>query len=447
MKKDKIINLSHELDASQVEIESIHEKAKKANKVNRDDSTQINKLNFELQELAIKAGVSFHINDLTDTETKKKLSWDDEIFVKNNPLLLETKIEKEIHKNPQLLPSLTSLEYGIVGLAGTVAVILDFLVVKIPKDINYLGKFKQEGSGFTGWLRNLGVDEKGELNPFFKWLENTCHVPYDQSVNQNIPGFNPKSHRLLSLGHDPLFGLFFGIFDIMNGSLTSFDANGSIHVIKSYGSNLGDKVLSPFIWLGHIVSDMCTKMGVPIPGWGFLQLLQFGSFGAKERTIADISRWMYLNGYDLRHFITMSIQVAVIEIIIRGYHYLSSIKSEKMLNKPLIQGIASKELAEINSKLKLHKMLFLSHAIAASGNAIKVFTYGGNPLAINAPQWIMFVKESITMAKMMTRDKTSEKIIRNRNKIDEEWDNIAKDEQKTNFMEIDTAVYNDIFKK
>ena len=316
------------------------------------------------------------------------------------------------------------MDYAIVGIAGLVATILDFLVVKIPKDINYLGKYQQEGSNFTKWLKTFGTDKEGELSQFLKWCENTCKVSYDQSISSNIKGFNPRSHRLLSLGHDPLFGLIFGTLDILNGTMTTFDINGKLHVLKTFDMPLADKVFAPFIWLGHIVSDMCTKMGIPIPGWAFLQLIQFGSFGSDKKTIADISRWMYLNGYDIRHFVTMSFPVAVIEFIVRAYHYLSSLDNPEQLQASPYTSIATKELAQMKSNLKLRKMLLLAHAMAASGNAVKVFTYSGNPLAINLPQWIFLIKESIRMIQAVTRDTTPEKIIRNREKINNVWQEI-----------------------
>ncbi len=317
---------------------------------------------------------------------------------------------------------MSSLDYGIVGISGLIAFLIDLLIVKIPKDINYLGKYQQEGSNFTEWLRTLGVDKEGKLNPFIKWCEDTRKVSYDQSINPNIQGFNPRSHRLLSLAHDPLFGIIFGTLDILNGSMTAFDINGNIQILKTFDLPLEDKVFAPFIWLGHIVSDMCTKMGVPIPGWAFLQVMQFGSFGSNNKNLADISRWMYVNGYDLRHFVTMSIPVAIIEIILRGYHYLSYLDSPEQIQCSLHTCIASRELAQIKSNLKLHKMLFLDHAIAASGNAIKIFAYSGNPLAINLPQWLVFLKESVKMVQAVTRDKTPEKIVRNRDKINREWE-------------------------
>jgi hypothetical protein len=328
-----------------------------------------------------------------------------------------------------------------------VASLLDFLIVSIPKDINYLGKYQQKGSNFTGWLRTLGVDKDGKLNPFLKWCENVCKVPYDQSINPSIQGFNPRSHRLFSLSHDPLFGLIFGTLDILNGSMTTFDAKGNIQIVKTFDVTFTDKVFAPLLWLGHIISDMCTKMGVPIPGWAFLQLLQFGSLGANNKTIADISRWMYLNGYDLRHFCTMSIPVAVIEIVVRSYHYLSSLETPEQLEYSLHSSIASKEFAQIQSNLKLHKMLFLSHAIAASGNALKVFTYSGNPLAINLPQWLLFFKESVKIVQAITRDKTPEKIMRNRKKINREWEEIKNISiVGIDILKVDSTIYFNYFK-
>lgn len=416
----------------------------------KQESEELTQLRSEIMNLAKMMGVS--VEDILGTPNQKpyyesrQLQWDDEFYLSNNPLILEAKVKEEVFRNPEILPALSDIDYAIVGISGMVASLLDFLVVSIPKDINYLGKYQQKGSNFTGWLRTLGVDKDGNLNPFLKWCENVCKVPYDQSINSSIQGFNPRSHGLFSLGHDPLFGLIFGTLDILNGSMTAFDANGNLQIVKTFDVTSNDKVFAPLLWLGHIISDMCTKMGVPIPGWAFLQLLQFGSFGANNKTIADISRWMYLNGYDLRHFFTMSIPVAVIEIVVRGYHYLSSLKTPEQLEYSLHSSIASKELAEIQSNLKLHKMLFLSHAIAASGNALKVFTYSGNPLAINLPQWLLFLNESVKIVQLITRDKTPEKILRNRNKINKEWEEIKNISiEKIDILKADSTIYFNYF--
>lgn len=206
--------------------------------------------------------------------------------------------------------------------------------------------------------------------------------------------------------------------------MTAFDINGKLHILETFDIPLSDKAFSPLIWLGHIVSDICTQMGVPIPGWAFLQLMQFGSIGSNDKTVADISRWMYVNGYDLTHLVTMSVPTSIIELIVRSYHYLSLLESPEHLSNLVNSSIAVKEITQIKSNLKLHKMLFLAHAVAASGNALKVFSYAGNPLAINLTQWSALIKESVVIIKMINRDKTPEKIVSNRSKINAKWKEI-----------------------
>ncbi|MDM3849333.1 MAG: hypothetical protein PT119_04970 [Aphanizomenon gracile PMC627.10] len=426
----RILNWDNEFLEMSQRIRDIHSSFATINQTQKQETEKLTQLQNDVINLAKDIGVSEDIirnildNNLQPSKSQRQLIWEDEIFLNNNFLIIEDRVKEEVFRNPEILPPLSNLDYAIVSISGLVATILDFLVVKIPKDINYLGKYKQEGSNFTQWLKTLGFDQEGELNPFLKWCEDTCKVSYDQSINQNIKGFNPKTHRLLSLGHDPLFGLIFGTLDIINGNMTAFDINGNLHILKTFDMSLEDKAFAPLIWLGHIISDMSTKMGVPIPGWAFLQLMQFGFYGSDTKTIADISRWMYLNGYDLRHFITMSVPVTVIEIIVRGYHYLSCLDSAEQLQYSLHTSIANREMYQIQSNLKLHKMLFLAHAISASGNALRIFTYAGNPLAINLPQWLFFAKESLTILQAVTRDTTPEKIVRNRDKINDAWDKI-----------------------
>lgn len=143
----------------------------------------------------------------------------------------------------------------------------------------------------------------------------------------------------------------------------------------------------------------------------------------------------------------MSIPVAVIEIIIRAYHYLSCLNNREV-ESSISLSLMSKELAQIESNLKLHKMLFFSHSIAASGNALKVFAYSGNPLAINAEQWIFFIKESIKMTKAISRDKIPEKIVRNRKIIDDAWKSITDIKiGQFEFLKQDSTIYHEIYRK
>lgn len=159
-------------------------------------------------------------------------------------------------------------------------------------------------------------------------------------------------------------------------------------------------------------------MGVPAPGWGFTQLLQFGEFGEKDRTLAELSRYMYLEGYDLRHFISMRTVPGIVEFCTRIYYKLTAEK-----NDPFTLSY-SKDLKDIHSKVRLQRLLFTAHTIAMSGNALKLVAYQGNPLAFNYPQLMAFTKQSIQMSQVISREKTAEKIIRNREKINQEWKDI-----------------------
>lgn len=62
--------------------------------------------------------------------------------------------------------------------------------------------------------------------------------------------------------------------------------------------------------------------------------------------------------------------------------------------------------------------------MAVSGNIGKIMMYHGNPLAFNFSEWLVFAKQSVQRLLIQSRDATGEKIVRNRNRIDEEWKNI-----------------------
>lgn len=415
----KIIDFDDELRREKETIYKLGQELKPMKEEIDADSVEIKKIKEELAMLSEKLKIEL---PTLNREEKKSSGWDNQFFLNEDWIGLDKKIKDEVFRQPKLLPDLDKTDWIIVGIAGAIATILDFLVVRIPKDMNYLRQYEQKGSGFTEWLKGFGIDDEGNLSPFLKWCEDRCKVPYDQSVIKEA-GVYPRNHRLRSLGHDPLFGLIFGIFDIWNGSIIYFDKNGILQVAKTFQTGVGDKIFAPFLWLGHLISDACTKQGLPIPGWGFLQILRFGSFGSKDRTIAEISEWMYLKGYDLRHFITMSIVPATIEIIVRAYHILYQLQDKNSVFNPG-ELKADKEIKLIQYNLKLHKMLLLAHGFAASGNAFKVWAYQGNPTAINISQWMMLIKESIIMLTAVNRNTTSDKLIRNRKKINITWDEL-----------------------
>ena len=125
----------------------------------------------------------------------------------------------------------------------------------------------QEGSPLTGLFRNIGIDENGKASKWVETLEKWFKVGYDKSIDPNVLGLNPRSHRLHSLAHDPsLLGLVFAIKDTITGTFTCIDRNGCFIVEKIADTDFAKLLTVPILWLGHLLSDVFTKMGIPIPG-------------------------------------------------------------------------------------------------------------------------------------------------------------------------------------
>lgn len=313
------------------------------------------------------------------------------------------------------------IDYLVSAISGGLAIIVDVFLVKIPTDTMIVrngNRIFQEGSSLTDMLRSIGRNKDGQALQWVTTLEKWFKVPYDKSVDPDILGLNPKTHRLHSLAHDPsLLGLLWAIKDIVTGTFSSIDRNGCLVVEKVIETDYLRLFTAPILWLGHLISDIFTKMGIPIPGWSYLQLLQFGNLGEKQRTISEVARYMYLEGYDLRHLVSMSTTNAVIEIVVRLYYFLVCKKKPKEFTLN-----AEKEYVEIKNKIKLHNMLSISYAVASCGNIAKICAYQGNPNAFNLPLWLGMIKEAICQVSIQTRStKCYEKVIENRHIIDENF--------------------------
>ena len=419
MNKNNIFtNLDRKFEKIQSDITEVQVDRNTLIKSLNADSNELKKLEDDLSILLQKVGLQ-----PSSSNSLEKENYDSSLDNEVNDLFFNyyqdiDSLESKILSNHKTLPSLDALDISIIGITGAIATIIDILIVSIPKDMNYLSKFEQGGSDITQWLKSLGINKDGKLNAFFQYLENNAKVPFDQSINNgNLNNFYPGNHRMLNVSHDPIFGLIFGLIDMINGQMTVIDGKGLVHIVKTKDMSLEELMIAPLIWVSHIISDICTKQGIPVPGSAFTQFLQFGSFGDKNRNIADISRWMYQNGYDLRHFITMAIVPASIEIIIRLYHNIKIQDIEENCPKLLLDI----ELKAMNNELKLQKMLFMTHLVALGGNGLKVFSMAGNPMAINIVEWSVLLKKSITIFKAIKRDKTVEKIQYNREFINNNW--------------------------
>ena len=252
-------------------------------------------------------------------------------------------------------------------------------------------------------------------------------VPFDAQDNRNteirVEGLSAYYHRLLELGHDPVLGYIVGVYDIMNGSMTTIDKNGRV-ITQSLEVYQERKETNIFHALAkqtaHLKSDVTTSMGLPAPLMGLFNLLQFGSIGEEEQTIAEIVQGMYYKGYDFIHFCAMSIPVMLIEVIVRILYAIKRIK----------EGNSVKESIPISTNHeknpKLATMLYIAHSGATAVNLGKIL-FTGNPLAINYPQWLAFGKYTYKQLKWVLVEKPIAQYYYLEDRIEEELNEVYED--------------------
>ena len=295
-------------------------------------------------------------------------------------------------------------DVGVVALAVLVGAVTDYLLVATPG-----GSFKgqpQRGSPLTAWMKEQskklapmkGSDDVAR-NALQQWIaelttaaEKWAKVPYDVVIPK--VGLTPNVHRLAALGHDPLLGLVFGVGDILSGTCT-FIESGNWRVIKVRGYEGTSNVLEAMVKVVvHGFSDVFTPQGLPPPFLAPFQLVNAKSGftlrpGGDPVPVKDVARYMYSNGYDLRHFVTMKISPAIAEIILWTYH---GIRAHADGSEPREAGIAE--------RLKREQMQALTHGALASANILKTALYGWNPTAINLAQFVTLAKRMLSVMKL-----------------------------------------------
>ncbi len=313
-------------------------------------------------------------------------------------------------------------DYGVVALAVFVGAVTDYLLVATPG-----GTFKgqpQRGSPLTAWMKEQskklapmpGRDDI-ERNPFQLWVaglttaaEKWAKVPYD--VISPKLGLTPNVHRLASLGHDPLLGLVFGVRDIISGSCTFIDKSGAWRVIDHPNHEGTRNPLEALVKVVvHGFSDVFTVRGLPSPFMAPLQLISAKSGftlreGGDTVSVRDVTRYMYANGYDLRHFVTMKISPAIAEVILGAYHGVRACVADTEPGE-----------AGLPDQLKREQMLALTHGLLASANILKTALYGWNPMAINLAQFQTLAKRMLSLAKLAAE---RDRLVSER--LDEGWE-------------------------
>lgn len=312
---------------------------------------------------------------------------------------------KMLNEDYNSIHKLDKFDIAISAVAGIVGAAVDILLVGIPKK----GPDGLKAGKLSDYIRKK-FDEKFPQEEMEKLANSkVSKVPYDAQDNRHtakyVNGLSAYYHRLLSLGHDPLLGFIIGVADILTGRMTTIDKTGKIvsQVMENYADRKESDIFAAIAkQIIHFKSDITTSMGLPAPLMGLFNLLQFGSIGEEEQTIAEIVQGMYYEGYDFIHFCSMSIPAMLVEVIVRIGYAVKRIK----------EGYSIKESIPISLKRdkhpKLATMLFISHSAAVAINAGKVY-FTQNPLVINYTQWIAFAKYSYQQLKWVVIEKPNKR--------------------------------------
>lgn len=314
---------------------------------------------------------------------------------------------------------LDALDWGIAGIAGAISALVDIFLVKMPSTAGKLGGAGTKG----GWLSDtIKKKLKNMYSPEqIRELEKKFGVPYDPSTSKNlakkVAGLGPRSHRFQSLGHDPILGFIFGIRDIMQGKFTAIDKFGKVIVQDIAGAEKGVSFFQALVTqIGHLKSDIGTPAGLPAPFMPLFQLLQFGDIDG--RTIGELSRAMYANGYDFGHFLAMSIPVMIIEVLVRVLYFAKRLHEKHTFMESLPFDLPGKR-----RQPKLQTMLFTAHTIATAANAGKVY-FMKNPMAINLAQWQWYAKVSFSQLRWVLFTKEAERLELVQEAIDSDWQHV-----------------------
>ena len=159
--------------------------------------------------------------------------------------------------------------------------------------------------------------------------------------------------------------------------------------------------------LGHLASDFNAPsakdkrgMGLPAPLMGLFGILQ--DVKINNQDIGKLAKDMYVNGYDARHFVTMSIPVLINEVLIRVLYIVKEIKYNERDFVDIF-----KETLPLNLEPRFRMILNLSYGTMIAVNTGKV-AITKNILNANYAMWIAFTWNTFHSLRWLLWTKSSE---------------------------------------
>lgn len=290
----------------------------------------------------------------------------------------------------------------------------DFIVIFIAASIGSLAdiilgdrnnKLTGQNSAFSDWLNQFHKHDSGG------------------PIDYQGKGFGGPYHRGLSRGHD-ILRFIEGIMMFKRGEFVGirYENGQAIEVISrvnQYGNPYEQLPTIEAIvkYAQHMFGDLFSTCSLPFPGSSFLA-------ESDSRTLRKFAADMYQNGFNIKNVIIQSLTTIIIEVIIRIYYSIQSVKQYKdeiELAEDYSNFEAFKRFIKPTNKEKLHEMLLVAHAIVTAVNVGKVVIKKA-PWEINITEIIAVIRYGIKVLKN-TRARHSEyaKLMRNVEEIHQRW--------------------------
>jgi len=387
----------------------------------------------ELEHVEIKQEPQAHrtlvVRSFDDLLQDANVRYPDEIgfedIFSDTELAANREYIRQLNAEFSAVHKLDAVDVIIPAVAGILGGVVDCFFGGLTKSVTGKDIPGSKPGALTDYVREL----YDKVLPEEKWKilekKKIAQVTFDAQDNRNTTVFvdtlSTTFHRLLSLGHDPILGFIVGVLDVLRGTMTTIDYNGKF-VVQAMEYASGRKATGLFEAIAkvfmHMLSDVNTPAGLPVPFMALFNKLQFGSIGEEQLNIAEMVKSMYGQGYDFRHFCAMSIPVMIIEVVVRVSYFI----------KRLAEGYTFKEAIPFGlnheKKPKLGTMLFIAHSTSTAINAGKVIITE-NPLDINYPQWLSFARYTVKQLKWVLLDKPALRDKYVMNAINDEWDELA----------------------
>ena len=265
----------------------LNHQSKELSSIKRPDMTSVEACISESEALLKELGISTDKLPIVVKHEPKKVmvvpTWEElcvqaEKEVGSTNDLESLFSDEELRMNQEALRALNAdynsiykldkIDISICAAAGILGAVIDILLVGIPQKTPEGLKGGPLSNYVRDWFNERFPEEEMEKLANSKVSKVSFDAQDNRHTTEYVTGLSAYYHRLLSLGHDPILGLIFGVNDILTGKMTTIDKTGKVvsQVMENYSDRKESDIFAAIAkQIIHFKSDITTSMGLPAP--------------------------------------------------------------------------------------------------------------------------------------------------------------------------------------